>query len=74
MCYKAQKCSASIFFPPLLLVSCLFQLSWLEVLSGATAQPVTVTGLNYHVQTSTPHLDTKTQLICHTDPLIEKMN
>lgn len=60
----------------LALLSALFQLSWLEVLSGATVLPVTVTGLNYRVQTSTQHLDRHrhTQLIYHTDPLIKKMN
>lgn len=43
----------------------LFQLSWFEVLSGATVLSVTVTSLNYHVQTSTQHLDRQTVNLPH---------
>lgn len=36
-----------------------FHFSQFEVLSGATVLAVTVTGLNYHAQTSTQHLETQ---------------
>lgn len=65
-------------FPPtwsfLLFFFWQFPLNWFEVVSGATALAATVTGLNYHVQTSAQCLNRQTQLICHKDPLIMEMN
>lgn len=50
----------------------LFQLSWFEVLSGATVLAATVTSLNYNA--SVNRALRQTQLIYHRNPLIKKMN
>lgn len=54
---RTKKIPLNIFSFVFSLFSSVFQLSWFEVLSGAAVLPVTVTGPNYHVQTSTQHSD-----------------
>lgn len=51
-CRQTSLCSVFVW------LSTLFQLSWFEVLSGATVLAVTMTVLNYQARTSTRHLET----------------
>lgn len=65
---ETKKCPQTSLSFVLALFSSLFQLSWFEVMSGATVLSVTVTVLNYHVQTSTKHLDGPTVNLPHRSP------